>query len=86
MILDTIGSLIVGAIGAGIGWGLTEFAARPIRRFFDLRGEVIRRMAQYADISKQVIERGGEVETPETEETRARARDAESVIRDLAVC
>jgi hypothetical protein len=39
MILDTIGSLIVGAIGAGIGWGLTEFAAptdpqvlRPARR------------------------------------------------------
>ena len=85
MILETIGSLIVGAIGAGLGWGATEFAARPIRKFFDLRGEVIRRLAQYADIPKQVIERGGEVQTPDvTEVTRARAREAESVIRDLA--
>jgi hypothetical protein len=65
MILETnwVVSGVVGAFSAVIGWGLTEFAARPIRRFFDLRGEVIRRMAQYADIPRQVIERGGEVET-----------------------
>ena len=83
MIVDTIGSLIVAAIGAGVGWGLTEFAARPIRRFFDLRGEVIRRLAQYGDIPTMRIVDDGSVEDP-PEGSDARAREAASVIRDLA--
>jgi hypothetical protein len=84
MILETIGSLVVGAIGAGIGWALTEFLARPIRKFFDLRGEVIRRMAQYGDIAPRIIEKeGGEVEVVTDEET-SRVGEAERVIRDLA--
>ena len=50
MILETIGSLIVGAIGAGIGWGTTEFVARPIRKFFDLRADAIRLVSQYDNL------------------------------------
>jgi hypothetical protein len=84
VIFETLGSLIVGVVGAGIGWTLTEFVARPIRKFFDLRGEVIRRLAQYADIPV-LVEKDGEVKTPVvTEETQTRTREAESVMRDLA--
>lgn len=35
------------AIGA---WGATEFVARPLRRFFDLRSEIRRKMIQYANV------------------------------------
>jgi hypothetical protein len=86
VIVETIGSLALAAIAGGVGWAATEFVARPVRRFFDLRGEVIRRMAQYADIPPQIIQKeGGEIETPVvTEATLARAKEAESVIRDLA--
>jgi hypothetical protein len=82
VVLAAIGSLILGAIG----WLMIEFAGRPIRRFFDLRGEVIRRMALYADIRKLIIQsEGGEVDTPVVPEAiGARAREAEGVIRDLA--
>lgn len=81
MILDTIGSLGLAAIAGGVGWAATEFVARPIRRFFDLRGEVIRRMAQYAILTVQFDKEGHEVETPVTEDA---FREAESVTRDLA--
>jgi hypothetical protein len=50
MILATMGSLIVGAIGGGIGWGATEFVARPIRKFFDLRADAIRMVSQYGNL------------------------------------
>lgn len=39
MILDIIGSVIFGAVAAGVGWGVTEFVARPIRKFYDLRAD-----------------------------------------------
>ena len=81
MILDTIGSLGLAAIAGGVGWAATEFVARPIRRFFDLRGEVIRRMAQYAILTVQTDKEGHEVEIAVTEDA---FREAESVTRDLA--
>jgi hypothetical protein len=86
VILETIGSLVVGAIGAGIGWALTEFVARPIRRFFDLRSEIIRRVAQYNNVPARYKEtRDGEKETvPITEDDLAKLNEAQSVIRDLA--
>jgi hypothetical protein len=99
VILETIGSLVVGAIGAGIGWGLTEFAARPIRRFFDLRGEIIRRIAQYNNVPVRFREtpdgkrevlpfretRDGEREVlPFSDDEDARLKEAHSVLRDLA--
>jgi hypothetical protein len=38
---------IFGAIGAIVAWLTTEFIGRPFRRFFDLRGEVCRRMVRF---------------------------------------
>ncbi len=86
MILETIGSLIVAAIGAGIGWALTEFVARPIRKFFDLRGEIIRRIAQYANVPARYNDlRNGKKEIlPLTEDQLAKLQEAQGVVRDLA--
>ena len=86
VILQTIGSLLAGAIGAGLGWVTLEFVARPIRRFFDLRGEIIRRVAQYNNVPARYRDkRDGTKETlPIGEDQLAKLQEAQSVIRDLA--
>src|SRR5262249_16891440 len=94
MILETVGSLIVGAVGAGIGWGATEFVARPIRKFFDLRGETIRIVSQYANLPARFHERwvsdneGREtmsLENPALSESDiVRLGDAQDALRALA--
>jgi hypothetical protein len=93
MILETIGSLIVGAVGAGIGWGATEFVARPIRKFFDLRGEIIRRIAQYNNVpvryretpeGKREVLPFDEGPASQRQAEAARLNEAQSVLRDLA--
>jgi hypothetical protein len=45
-VLSTIGFFLVG----GIGWFVTAFIGGPIRRFFDLRGEVIQQAVQYNNL------------------------------------
>jgi hypothetical protein len=85
-------SLVVGAIGAGIGWALTEFVARPIRKFFDLRGEIIRRIAQYnVPVRYRETQEGHredllsrEGPASQRRDEAARVNEAQSVLRDLA--
>jgi hypothetical protein len=92
VILATIGPLVVGAIGAGIGWALTEFVARPIRKFFDLRGEIIRRIAQhnmpvrYRETPDGTTEALPSREGPasQREAETARLHEAQNTLRDLA--
>ena len=91
MILETIGSLIVGAIGAGIGWGATEFVARPIRKFYDLRADVIRMVSQYANTRARFHEErrsDGEILISEnhtlSELDLAKLHEVEDALRALA--
>src|SRR5437867_2404222 len=88
MILQTIGSLLAGAIGAALGWVALEFVARPIRRFYDLRGEIIRRMAQYANVRARYKEERDEpnrvTELTLSEAEIAKLDEARHAIRDLA--
>jgi hypothetical protein len=91
VILDTIGSLIVGAVGAGIGWALMEFLARPIRRFYDLRGETIRKVSSYSNLPARYDERhladGSVVRSEDvtlSQADLAKLDDARSDLRDLA--
>jgi hypothetical protein len=91
MILETIGSLIVGAVGAGVGWAATEFAARPIRKFFDLRGDVIRMVSQHGNLRARFHEEWvSDTETRTTEDLTlseadlVKLREAESGLRALA--
>ena len=91
MILETIGSLIVGAVGAGIGWGATEFVARPIRKFFDLRADAIRMVSQYGNLrarfheerlSDDIIQTSEDVTLSESD--IAKLHEAEGALRALA--
>jgi hypothetical protein len=40
MLDDGLGSIICGIIGGIVAWFATDFLARPIRQFFQLRGEI----------------------------------------------
>jgi len=91
MILDTIGSLIVAAIGAGLGWATTEFVARPLRRFYDLRSETIRRVSKYGNLPARYDERhyaDGSVISSEdvtlSKTDLAKLEEARGELRDLA--
>jgi hypothetical protein len=44
--MDIAAIFVIGAAG----WFSAAFIGGPIRRFFDLRGEVIRRMAELANV------------------------------------
>jgi hypothetical protein len=42
---------VLGSFAAGvIGWLVLEFVGRPFRNFFDLRGEVIRTLTEFANL------------------------------------
>ncbi len=91
MILETIGSLLVGAIGAGLGWGVTEFVARPIRKFFDLRGDAVQTISRYGNLRAKYDERrlpNDVIETSEdftlSEAQIAQLHEAQLALRDLA--
>jgi len=91
VILETIGSLLVGAIGAGLGWGVTEFVARPIRKFFDLRGDAVQTVSRYGNLRAKYDERrlsNDVIETSEdltlSEAQIAQLHEAQIALRDLA--
>lgn len=71
-----------------VGWFAAGFIGRPIRRFFDLRGEVIRRWAQLANVGarwKEVRGEPGQVEEFDLPERGiARLEEAQDIFRDLA--
>jgi hypothetical protein len=81
---------ILGFVAAGaVGWLGTAFIGRPIRHFFDLRGEVIRRWTQCANVRARWKEDPSKTwqteEDPGFTETDAkRLEEAEGVFRELA--
>jgi hypothetical protein len=80
---------IVGFVAAGaMGWFGTAFLGRPIRHFFDLRGEVIRRWTQCANVRARWKEDPSKtwqtVEEPGfTEADAKRLEEAEGIFREL---
>lgn len=87
-ILQTIGSLLAGAIAAALGWAATEFVARPTRRFYDLRAEIIQKMAQYGNVRARYKETEVDrviEETPHLNPSELAAlEEAQLAIRGLA--
>jgi hypothetical protein len=77
---------LLGAIGAMFAWLMVEFVGRPFRRFFDLRGEVSRRLTQFGNVPA----RGEWVGNSHVEPIKlsaaqdARLTEAENAFRDLA--
>jgi hypothetical protein len=77
---------------AVIGWLTLEFVGRPFRRFFDMRGEIISRLALFSNVSARWNEipddvgavSGNREELPLSEEEIERLHQAKNVLRDLA--
>jgi len=46
----SLGTILYGIIGGFVGWFATDFLARPIRQFFQLRGEVCQTMVMFDNI------------------------------------
>src|SRR5438128_2462148 len=87
-----LGSAFGGAVGAALGWTASSFVGGPVRKFFDLRGEVIRRLTEFANVSarwKEVPDdsgaTSGEVHAMDLSDKEiARLEEAQRVLRDLA--
>jgi hypothetical protein len=43
-IFSSVGTVLLAAIGAALGWIILEFVGRPVRQFFDLRREIRRQI------------------------------------------
>src|SRR6266700_2373491 len=46
----SLGTIIYGIIGGLVGWFATDFLARPIRQFFQLRGERCEAMVMFGNV------------------------------------
>jgi hypothetical protein len=87
-----LGSALGGALGATLGWTVSSFVGAPLRKFFDIRGEIIRRLTEFANVRarwKEVLDESGafvgqlEAVGEHSAEEIARLEEAQRVIRDL---
>lgn len=80
-----IAGFLVGGIG---GWVVTEFVGRPFRKFFDLKGEIIRQMTLIANVKPAYRpnpdKREELLNNVLSHDETARLRAAESALRELA--
>jgi hypothetical protein len=86
--MDAVVSVLGGFFAAAFGWVLMEFVARPARKFFDLRGEIIRRGAQYANVRSEyqkVSDPNTFIKVPNfSPDDAKKLREAQNAFRDLA--
>jgi hypothetical protein len=82
--------IALGAAGTVVGWIILEFVGRPIRRFFDLKAEVVRQSVVFGNVSakwKQRTETSLPVRAIEDEELtpaqESRLQEAIDTFRDL---
>lgn len=81
-----IETLITGFIGGVCAWFLTDFVAKPFRRFYDLRHEVTRCLVVYGNVSaRSAIDQAGLRKAIDlSPEEDARLVEAQDAFRDLA--
>ena len=87
-VLQAIGSFAAGAIA----WVVLEFVGRPLRKFYDLRGETVYRLSKIANVrslakttSSEPSPSGGEVQYDRLSDPEmADLADAIKTVRDLA--
>jgi hypothetical protein len=91
-VLIAIGSAFGGAIGAMLGWMASAFVGSPVRKFFDLRGEIIRRMTEFANVRARWKEipddvgaiSGNREDMGLSDKEIERLESAQATLRDLA--
>ena len=75
-------AVLIGFGSAAGGWAVLTFIGGPLRRFFDLRGEIIRRLTEFANVRARF---GGLEELgPISDQENARLEEAQRTLRDLA--
>ena len=79
---------LIGFVVAAVAWVVVEFFGRPLRKFYDLRGEAIYLLAQTANVPARFKEIPGNVGQVEVQdimgEETAIIKEAQSKLRDLA--
>ena len=78
-------TLFTGFIGGACAWLLTDFVAKPYRRFFDLRREICRCLVVYGNVSAREKMDGdvrARIAIPSAEDDRL--TEAQKVFRNLA--
>jgi hypothetical protein len=84
---------VIGSFAAAaFAWVILEFVGRPLRKFFDLRGEIIRHLTETANVSAQYqqlreepgIPHGSVLTLELTDAEKTRLIEARKTIRDLA--
>jgi hypothetical protein len=87
-VLIALGSAAGGALGATGGWVVSTFVGGPVRKFFDMRGEVIRRLTEFANVRaryKPLPDGSGNLgEMGLSDKEIARLEEAQRTLRDLA--
>jgi hypothetical protein len=85
---DMVLAIATFAASGAVGWLVTAFIGGPIRRFCDLRGQVIHRLALYATVPARWSQEGDNLNEPKklqlSERDAKRLEDAEEALDDLA--
>jgi hypothetical protein len=77
-------SVLAGAAGGVASWFATDFIARPIVRFFQMRSEIVQCILYYSNVRAAASERG-RVSENFTDDDMARLQEAQSKLRQLAM-
>jgi hypothetical protein len=84
--IENIGviSALAGVLSGVVSWIATDFVARPVRRFFQMRGEIFQCMLYFDNVRAPVSER--ETTTADfTTDDAANLKEAQSALRRLDV-
>ena len=85
---SAITSVILAAVATLLTWIGANFVGGPIRKFIDLRGDVIKELAQYANVRARLKEMPSgaivEQQPPLTDQEKERSDEAREVLRNLA--
>jgi hypothetical protein len=77
-------SAFAGLVGGVASWFATDFVARPIHRFFQMRSEIFQCISFYDNVRAPVDERGNTTDDFDDEDM-ARLKEAQSKLRQLAM-
>jgi hypothetical protein len=81
-----LGSAFGGAAGAALGWTASSFVGTPLRKFFDLRGDLIRRSIEFGNVRARRKElTDGRFEAMDlSDDEIARLAEKQRIFRDIA--
>jgi hypothetical protein len=81
-------SVVAGGFGASLVWVVSTFFGTPLRKFFDLRGDIIRQLTNFANVraacKEDRVDGGLKPVEGFTPEDAAKLNQAQSALRDLA--